>query len=72
MLLFTDGLFEVEGPGGDIYDYRRLLEAVNTRRGLPAFQLCQEVIEEVERFSEGKHFNDDVCLVAMEVVPISK
>ena len=72
LLLFTDGLFEVEGPGGDIYDYRRLLEAVNTRRGLPAFQLCQEVIEEVERFSEGKHFNDDVCLVAMEVVPISK
>ena len=72
LLLFTDGLFEVEGPGGDIYDYRRLLEAVNMRRGLPAFQLCQEVIEEVERFSEGKHFNDDVCLVAMEVVPMSK
>jgi serine phosphatase RsbU (regulator of sigma subunit) len=67
LLLFTDGLFEVEEPGGDIYDYRRLLEAVNRRRELPAFQLCQEVIEEVERFSEGRHFSDDVCLVAMEV-----
>ena len=42
LLLFTDGLFEVEGPGGDIYDYRRLLEAVNRRRELPAFQLCHE------------------------------
>jgi phosphoserine phosphatase RsbU/P len=71
LLLFTDGLFEVEGPDGDIYDYRRLLEAVNRRRGLPAFQLCQEVIEEVERFSQGKHFSDDVCLVAMEVGPVS-
>ena len=69
--LFTDGLFEVEGPDGDIYDYRRLLEAVNRRRGLPASQLCQEVIEEVERFSQGKHFSDDVCLVAMEVGPMS-
>jgi len=67
LLLFTDGLFEVEGPGGDFYDYRRLLEAVNRRRELPAFQLCQEVIEEVQRFSEGRHFSDDVCLVAMEV-----
>jgi serine phosphatase RsbU (regulator of sigma subunit) len=38
---------------------------------LPAFQLCQEVIEEVERFSQGKHFSDDVCLVAMEVGPMS-
>jgi sigma-B regulation protein RsbU (phosphoserine phosphatase) len=70
VLLFTDGLFEVEGPGGDIYDYRRLLEAVNRRRELPAFQLCHEVIEEVQRFSAGRHFSDDVCLVAMEVGPM--
>ena len=72
LLLFTDGLFEVEGPGGDIYDYRRLLEAVNRRRELPAFELCQEVIEEVQRFSAGRRFSDDVCLVAMEVGPMSK
>jgi serine phosphatase RsbU (regulator of sigma subunit) len=71
LLLFTDGLYEVEGPGGDIYDYRRLLEAVSRRRELPAFQLCQEVIEEVQRFSAGRHFSDDVCLVAMEVGPMS-
>ena len=70
LLLFTDGLFEVEGPGGEIYDYRRLLEAVNRRRELPAFQLCHEVIEEVRRFSAGRHFSDDVCLVAMEVGPM--
>jgi phosphoserine phosphatase RsbU/P len=71
LLLFTDGLYEVEGPGGDIYDYRRLLEAVSRHRELPAFQLCHEVIEEVQRFSAGRHFSDDACLVAMEVGPIS-
>jgi sigma-B regulation protein RsbU (phosphoserine phosphatase) len=71
LLLFTDGLFEVEGPGGDIYDYRRLLEAVNRRRELPAFELCHEIIEEVRRFSAGRRFSDDVCLVAMEVGPMS-
>jgi sigma-B regulation protein RsbU (phosphoserine phosphatase) len=71
LLLFTDGLYEVEGPGGDIYDYRRLLEAVSRHRELPAFQLCHQVIEEVQRFSAGRHFSDDACLVAMEVGPIS-
>jgi phosphoserine phosphatase RsbU/P len=71
LLLFTDGLYEVEGPDGDIYDYRRLLEAVSRRRDLPAFQLCHEVIEEVQSFSAGRHFSDDACLVAMEVGPIS-
>jgi phosphoserine phosphatase RsbU/P len=71
LLLFTDGLYEVEGPGGEIYDYRRLLEAVSRHRELPSFQLCHEVIEEVQRFSAGRHFSDDACLVAMEVGPIS-
>src|SRR5438552_13343737 len=28
ILLFTDGLFEVEGPGGEYFDQRRLVEAV--------------------------------------------
>src|ERR1700730_18417429 len=70
LLLFTDGLFEVEGPGGHFYDYRRLLEAVNRRRELPAFELCHEIIEEVRRFSAGRRFSDDVCLVAMEVGPL--
>src|ERR1700676_4745078 len=70
LLLFTDGLFEVEGPGGDIYDYPRLLEAVNRRREWPVFQLFYEVIEEVQRFSAGRHFSDDVCLVTMEVGPM--
>jgi phosphoserine phosphatase RsbU/P len=32
LLLFTDGLFEVEGPGGDIYDYRRLLAPIFHRQ----------------------------------------
>ena len=41
LLLFTDGLYEVEGPGGDIYDYRCLLEAVSRRRELPPLQLCK-------------------------------
>ena len=72
LLLFTDGLFEVEGSSGEIYDYRRLLEAVNRRRELPAFQLCHEIIEEVQRFSVGRHFSDDVCLVAMEVGPMGR
>jgi phosphoserine phosphatase RsbU/P len=71
LLLFTDGLYEVEGPAGEIYDYRRLLEAVSRHRELPAFELCHEVIEEVQRFSAGRHFSDDACLVAMEVGPIS-
>jgi len=67
VLLFTDGLFEVEGPQGDFYDYPRLLNAVGRRSNLSTEQLCHDLIDEVQQFSANKEFSDDVCLVAMEV-----
>ena len=67
VLLFTDGLFEVEGPQGDFYDYPRLLSAIDRRSKLSTKQLCHDIIDEVQQFSANKEFSDDVCLVAMEV-----
>ena len=67
LLLFTDGLFEVEGDDGDFYDQRRLLDAVNQRINLPASELCREVLAEIQQFSASKTFTDDVCIVTMEV-----
>jgi serine phosphatase RsbU (regulator of sigma subunit) len=70
VLLFTDGLFEVEGSGGQLYDYRKLVRAVGDRTVLPAAELCQSLITEVQRFSATQSFNGDVCLVAMDVQSI--
>ncbi len=67
MLLFTDGLFEVEGANGRLYDYECLLECVSRRGDLPPARLCDEVISEIKQFSVSKEFNDDVCLVAVEL-----
>jgi sigma-B regulation protein RsbU (phosphoserine phosphatase) len=67
VLLFTDGLFEVEGLKGQLYDYQRLLRAVGNRTQLPAMELCSSVIAEVQQFSATHEFNDDVCLVAMDI-----
>ena len=67
VLLFTDGLFEVEGSGGQLYDYEKLLRAVGDRTVLPVAELCQSLIAEVQQFSATQEFNDDVCLVAMDI-----
>jgi phosphoserine phosphatase RsbU/P len=67
VLLFTDGLFEVEGLEGQLYDYQRLLRAVGNRTQLPAAELCSSLIADVQRFSATEEFNDDVCLVAMDI-----
>jgi phosphoserine phosphatase RsbU/P len=67
VLLFTDGLFEVESLEGQFYDYQRLLRAVGNRTQLPAAELCSSLIADVQRFSANQEFNDDVCLVAMDI-----
>jgi sigma-B regulation protein RsbU (phosphoserine phosphatase) len=67
VLLFTDGLFEVEGSGGQLYDYQKLLRAVCNRTGLPVPELCRSLIDEVQQFSATQAFDDDVCLVAMDI-----
>jgi sigma-B regulation protein RsbU (phosphoserine phosphatase) len=67
VLLFTDGLFEVEGADGELYDQKSLLRAVNQRVNLNAGDLCGEVLAEIRQFSASNQFEDDVCLVALEV-----
>jgi len=66
-ILFTDGLYEVDNSGQKEYGQERLLSAVSQRHALPADQLFDELIQEVHRFSNTTEFEDDVCLVGMEI-----
>jgi serine phosphatase RsbU (regulator of sigma subunit) len=68
ILVFTDGLFEVENANAEAFSMERLREAIRHRTGLPLAQLMQEVFTEIEDFAEGRAFADDVCLVGMEIV----
>ena len=67
ILLFTDGLFEVESAKGQSYDYVHLLSAVAERSDLPTLEMCRGIIEEIQQFSANREFTDDMCLVAIEV-----
>ncbi len=67
LMLFTDGLFEVESATGDLYDEKRLQHAVERRLALSAEALCTDLVREIREFSASKNFTDDVCLVTMEI-----
>jgi PAS domain S-box-containing protein len=66
VMLFTDGLFEVEGPGGEQFSQELLLEAVRKHSRLHCEELFNELLKEIPAFAEGHQFTDDVCLVGME------
>jgi serine phosphatase RsbU (regulator of sigma subunit) len=68
VLLFTDGLFEVENGAGDLYSYEDLQAAVQRREALTKEELCDGVLAEIREFADGREFEDDVCLVGMEMI----
>jgi sigma-B regulation protein RsbU (phosphoserine phosphatase) len=67
VMMFTDGIFEVDGADETLFGEERLLGAVRRRIHLPSEQLFEELLEEVREYSLTSQFEDDICLLGMEV-----
>jgi serine phosphatase RsbU (regulator of sigma subunit) len=67
LMLFTDGLFEVEAPDHELYSSERLITAVRQRAGLKSDELFDQLFAEIRQFSNRTEFTDDVCLLGMDV-----
>jgi sigma-B regulation protein RsbU (phosphoserine phosphatase) len=68
VMLFTDGLYEVQGRNDELYSQAMLIIGVQRRAQLPAPQLFDGLLAEIRRFSGDSGFADDVCLVGIECV----
>jgi sigma-B regulation protein RsbU (phosphoserine phosphatase) len=66
MMLFTDGLYEVQDEEHELYTQSMLVTDVEKRAQLPASELFDQLIERMHKFSADGKFSDDVCLVGME------
>ena len=69
LMLFTDGLYEVQNPANELYTEAMLLADVQRRAQEPAAPLFDDLLQEIQRFSGENGFSDDVCLVGIEIGP---
>ena len=67
VMLFTDGLYEVEGPDRQEYGQGRLVEFLRTKMDLPMEHFLDQLLADIHQFANGNRFEDDLCLVALEV-----
>jgi sigma-B regulation protein RsbU (phosphoserine phosphatase) len=67
MLLFTDGLYEMSDDAGEEFGTERLLAATRRRLQLPMGELMDGLIADVRAHAGENEFEDDVCLLGMEV-----
>jgi len=66
VMLFTDGLYELQGANEELYSQQRLMVDVKNLIEKPAAQLFDELLETIRAFSVDHEFEDDVCLVGLE------
>ena len=69
LLLFTDGIFEVENREGEAFLQNRLVQVVKEADdgGDGVEALLDQVLQRVLSFAKSAQFDDDVCLLAMEL-----
>jgi phosphoserine phosphatase RsbU/P len=69
MILFTDGVLEAENRSGEPFFEKRLEEIIGSRVDDPLDDLLDGILSSVLAFSEGQHFDDDVCLLGVSIQP---
>ncbi len=66
LMLFTDGLYEIDGPDETLYEMKQLTEAIARRRTMPTPELFDDLVAELRGFSVTGEFGDDMCLVGLD------
>ena len=69
VMLFTDGLYEVQGLNEELYSQERMMMDVRSLLSKSNRELFDELLEAIRAFSVSHEFDDDVCLVGMEFAP---
>ena len=67
LVLYTDGLTEAANADGEEYGEERLKAAIAGHLHFPRAVLLDELLNQARAFSADGQFEDDVCLVGMEV-----
>jgi sigma-B regulation protein RsbU (phosphoserine phosphatase) len=71
LLMFTDGILEAENPDGEPFLEKRLMETAGGCNGETLEQMLDFVLNRVLQYSDSHHFDDDVCLLGVEVLPVA-
>ena len=67
VVMFTDGILEIEAPNRDDFGAERLRQCLLRGLDLPADSMLEEALTAAEAYGGGHGFDDDVCLMAVEV-----
>ena len=68
-LLYTDGAVEAENPAGQPFTAERLIRSFDDALDGPMAAMPAKIVCDITTWQKRRHYDDDVCLVAVEAVP---
>jgi sigma-B regulation protein RsbU (phosphoserine phosphatase) len=66
---YTDGVTEAANPEGELFSEERFVETLVKHRDSSAEVMHERVLQEVERFQQGRSPDDDLTLIVLRRVP---
>jgi serine phosphatase RsbU (regulator of sigma subunit) len=68
VMLFTDGLYEVEDATGALFNEEQLRATVSRHAALVPEEFFDRVLSDIRKYSQSGTFADDVCVVGMQIL----
>ncbi len=67
ILIGTDGIWETQNPGGEMFGKKRVQGLIRQNASGSAKDIMQAIFDDLNRFRTGKKFEDDVTLVVLKI-----
>jgi len=67
VMLFTDGLFEVEDATGAFFNEEQLRTTASRHAALGPKEFFDQVLGDIRKYSQSESFEDDVCVVGVQI-----
>jgi phosphoserine phosphatase RsbU/P len=67
LVLFTDGISEAMNPESDMFGEARLAQLVGEHGHLPAEELRERILREIEAFRAGAPQHDDMTMILLKI-----
>jgi sigma-B regulation protein RsbU (phosphoserine phosphatase) len=69
VVLFSDGIPEALGPGGEEYGDARIAEVCRLHRDHPPAEIVTALLDSVQEFTRGEPQHDDITVVVVRYAP---
>jgi serine phosphatase RsbU (regulator of sigma subunit)/CheY-like chemotaxis protein len=70
VMIFTDGLYEVECADGSFFDKEALRAVVAGLAGHPTPKLFDDMLADIRQKAAAGEFDDDMCVVGVDIVEL--